>query len=104
MRHLVTLTVLLAAMAAPAVAADRDDRTRRPADTIILSDPARGTTVGRVGGAPVLLQDTANGTVGKVGKDKVMVHKDGYGNTLGKVGDRKLFCHTDPASGLTLCK
>lgn len=87
-----------------AVAADRNDKARPPADMVILDDPQQGRTVGKAGRAPILLQDTANGTVGKIGKDKVILHKDGYGNTLGKVGDRKLLCHTDPASGVTLCK
>lgn len=103
MRPLVVLAVILC-LAQPAWGAARDDRTRKPADMAILSDPAQGRTLGKVGGAPLLLQSTPGGTVGKMGNDKVMLHKDGYGNTMGKVGDRKLFCHTDAATGLTLCK
>lgn len=103
MRPLVILAAALC-LAPPAWGADRDDRTRKPADMAILSDPAQGRMLGKVGGDAMVLQSTPSGTVGKLGKDKVMVHKDGHGNTLGKVGDRKLFCHTDPASGLTLCK
>ncbi|MCR6631020.1 MAG: hypothetical protein NVV74_13780 [Magnetospirillum sp.] len=72
--------------------------------TIILSDPAQGRTLGKVDGETVVLQNTPTGTVGKLGKDKVLLLKDSQGNTLGKVGDRRLFCHTDPASGVTLCK
>jgi len=52
----------------------------------------------------VVLQNTPTGTVGKIGKDKVLLHKDGQGNTLGKVGNQKVFCHTDPTTGVTLCK
>lgn len=103
MRRLAIL-VAVACLAQPACAAERNDKTRKPVDTVILSDPAQGRTLGKVGGDPVVLQSTPHGTVGKMGKDKVMLHKDGYGNTLGKVGDRKLFCHTDAATGLTLCK
>lgn len=98
------LTALAVLAAVPAAAADRNDKTRKPADTVILSDPAQGRTLGKVGGEAILLQDTPTGTVGKMGKDKVLLHKDGNGNTLGKVGDRKLFCHTSPATGVTLCK
>lgn len=104
MRRVAILSAVLLLAAAPALAADRNDKALKSIDTIILSHPAQGRTVGKVGGEPVVLQRTPTGTVGKMGKDKVMVHKDGYGNTMGKVGDRKLFCHTDPASGLTLCK
>ena len=99
--------VLLAAalcLVLPAQAAERNDKTRKAADAVILSDPAQGRTLGKVGGDAVLLQSTPNGTVGKLGQDKVLLHKDGHGNTLGKVGDRKLFCHTDAATGVTLCK
>lgn len=103
MRRLAVLSVVAFAIT-PAWAADGDGNKRKPADMVILSDPAQGRTIGKVGGDPVLLQQTPNGTVGKIGKDKVLLHKDGNGNTLGKVGDRKLFCHTDAATGLTLCK
>lgn len=106
MRRLAVLSAILAVAVAvsPAPAADRNGKTRTPAETVILSDPAQGRTIGKVGGEVLVLQETANGTVGKMGKDKVLLHKDGSGNTMGKVGDRKLFCHTDAASGLTLCK
>lgn len=72
--------------------------------TILMTDPASGRTIGKVGGETVVLQNHGTGTVGKIGKDKVLVHKDAQGNTLGQVGDRRLFCHTDPASGVSICK
>lgn len=103
MRPLAVLAAILC-LAQPVLAAERNDKMRQPADMAILSDSAQGRTLGKVGGAPLLLQSTPGGTVGKMGNDKVMLHKDGYGNTMGKVGDRKLFCHTDAATGLTLCK
>lgn len=96
-------TLLCALLLCPAAALAADP-PRSSADTVILADPEQGRTMGKVGGEPLILLDTGNGTVGKMGKDKVMLHKDGRGNTLGKVGDRKLFCHTDAVSGVTLCK
>jgi hypothetical protein len=71
---------------------------------VILSDPQQGRTMGKLDGETIILQKTPNGTVGKMGKDKVFLHKDGQGNTMGKVGDKKMFCHTDTATGMTLCK
>ena len=71
---------------------------------VILSDPKQGRTMGKIDGETIMLQKTPTGTVGKVGKDKVILHKDGNGNTLGKVGNQRVFCHSDPVSGLTFCK
>lgn len=92
--------LLVACLAAPALAAD----AVKNGGTIILSDPKQGRTMGKVDGETVVLQNTPTGTVGKIGKDKVLTHRDGNGNTLGKVGDKRLFCHTDPTTGVTLCK
>lgn len=93
------LLALFALACAPALAADNKD-----GKMVILSDPQQGRTLGKVDGDTVVLQKTPNGTVGKIGKDKVLLHKDGQGNTLGKVGNQKLFCHSDPTTGITLCK
>lgn len=97
-RYAALLFVLTTCGPAWAAEAPRTDAT------VILSDPAQGRTLGKVGGETMVLQNTPGGTVGKIGKDKVLLHKDAQGNTLGKVGNQRLFCHTDPASGLTLCK
>lgn len=72
--------------------------------SILMTDPASGRTIGKVDGETVILQNSGTTTVGKIGKDKVLVRKDTQGNTLGKVGDRRLFCHTDAASGVSICK
>lgn len=71
---------------------------------VVLSDPKQGRTLGKVEGETIMLQNTPTGTVGKMGKDKVFLHRDGNGNTLGKVGNQRVFCHSDPVTGLTLCK
>ncbi|HSV28741.1 MAG TPA: hypothetical protein VLL76_04255, partial [Candidatus Omnitrophota bacterium] len=63
-----------------------------------------GQTVGKVDGETVILKNTPTGTVGKIGKDKVVTHTDGHGNTVGKVGNKKVFCHSNPATGVTICK
>jgi hypothetical protein len=99
------LAALFAALflAGPALAADQPAR-QTGAGTVILTDPQQGRTLGKVDGETVVLQNTPTGTVGKIGKDKVLLHKDGQGNTLGKVGNQKVFCHTDPTTGVTLCK
>ncbi len=91
------LAVILALASSAALAADKKE-------TVILTDPQQGRTMGRLDGETIVLQQTANGTIGKIGKDKVIVHKDGHGNTLGKVGDTKIFCHTDAATGIRICK
>lgn len=83
-------------LAAPALAAD--------GKTVIVSPPGKNQTIGKVDGEMVFLKDTPTGTVGKIGKDKVITHTDGKGNTLGKVGDKKMFCHSNPATGVTICK
>lgn len=99
------LLVLLAACTLTMPVLAGDAKTNRDGGgMVILSDPAQGRTMGKVNGEAVVLQNTPTGTVGKIGKDKVLLHRDGNGNSLGKVGDRKLLCHTDAASGLTLCK
>lgn len=72
--------------------------------TVIVTPPGSDTTIGKVDGETVLLKKTPTGTVGKIGKDKVLLHKDGQGNTIGKVGKDKVFCHADPTTGLTICK
>lgn len=72
--------------------------------TIIVPDTGTGVTVGKVDGETVLLKKTPNGTVGRIGKDTVILHSDGKGTTVGKVGNDKLLCHTDPRSGVTICK
>lgn len=95
------LAFLLVANLAIAAAAWGQDSQKK---TVILSDPRQGLTVGKVDGETMVLQTTPTGTVGRIGKDKVLLHKDGNGNTMGKVGKKKLFCHSDPATGLTLCK
>lgn len=102
MHRLALLCALSVAL--PALAADRDDRTRKPADMVILSDPAEARTVGKARSGAIVLQQVPGGTIGKAGKHKVMLQSDGMGTTLGKVGDRRLLCHTDAASGVTLCK
>ncbi|OAN45344.1 hypothetical protein [Magnetospirillum moscoviense] len=103
MRHLIAAFVLSALALSPAVAADK--AAKKSSDgTYILTDKEDGTTFGRVDGEPVMLQKTPDGTVGKMGKDKVILMKDGQGNTIGRVGDKKVFCHKDPEAGLTFCK
>lgn len=97
MRPIVLAAVAAALCSAAAVAADR-----KP--TVIVSPPGSDTTIGKVDGEAVVLKKTPTGTVGRIGKDKVLLHKDGHGNTIGKVGKDKLFCHSDPATGLTVCK
>jgi hypothetical protein len=72
--------------------------------TVIVSPPGSDTTIGKIDGETILLKKTPTGTVGKIGKDKVILHKDGNGNTIGKVGNEKVFCHSDAATGLTICK
>ncbi|MEW5728590.1 MAG: hypothetical protein AB1918_12260 [Pseudomonadota bacterium] len=72
--------------------------------TVIVPDAGGGTTVAKINGETVVLKKTPNGTVGKIGKDTVILHSDGKGNTIGKIGKDKLFCHTDPKSGITICK
>lgn len=95
-----SVMTILCLTALPALAADGGASS----PTIILSDPASGRTMGKIDGETIILQKTQTGMVGKMGKDKVLLHSDRNGNTVGKVGDRKLFCHSDPVSGLTLCK
>lgn len=94
-------TLLVVALVSAAWAAEP-----KPKDTgmVILSDPKQGRTMGKIDGETIMLQKTPTGTIGKVGKDKVILHKDGNGNTLGKVGNQRVFCHSDPVSGLTFCK
>ncbi|MBC7953448.1 MAG: hypothetical protein H7Z12_16710 [Rhodospirillaceae bacterium] len=94
--------VLVLAVATNAWAAET--ATKNSDTMVILSDPKQGRTMGKVNGETIMLQNTPTGTVGKMGKDKVILHKDGNGNTMGKVGDKKMFCHSDPVTGLTLCK
>ncbi len=72
--------------------------------TVIVSPPGSDTTIGKVDGETVVLKKIPTGTVGKVGKDKVILHSDGNGNTIGKIGNGKVFCHSDAATGLTICK
>lgn len=72
--------------------------------TVIVPNAGGDTTVAKINGETVLLKKTPNGTVGKIGKDTVILHSDGKGNTIGKIGKDKLFCHTDPKSGITVCK
>jgi len=91
------LALALMLVSAAASAADKTD-------TIILSDPQQGRTLGKIDGETVVLQRTPTGTIGKIGKDKVILHKDGRGNTMGKVGDKKIFCHSDPVTGFRICK
>jgi hypothetical protein len=94
-RPLILISLLLAAVPAWAEGS-------KP--TIIIPDAGNGTTIGKVDGETVLLKKTPNGTVGKIGKDKVILHSDGKGTTIGKIGKDKVFCHTDPKSGITICK
>lgn len=89
--------VVLLGLAASSWAADR-----KP--TVIVPDAGNGTTVGKIDGETVVLMKTPNGTVGKIGKDTMVLHSDGKGTTVGKVGKDKVFCHTDPGSGITICK
>ena len=91
------LALVLAIVSGAASAADKKD-------TVILSDPQQGRTLGKIDGETVVLQKTPNGTMGKIGKDKVILHKDGQGNTIGKIGDKKIFCHSDPVTGIRICK
>lgn len=90
----VALVLLLAASAARA-----GDKP-----TVIVPNAGGDTTVAKINGETVLLKKTPNGTVGKIGKDTVILHSDGKGNTIGKIGKDKLFCHTDPRTGVTICK
>lgn len=92
------LALVLTLAAGAALAADQKN------GTVILSDPQQGRTLGKIDGETVVLQKTPTGTMGKIGKDKVILHKDGQGNTLGKVGNQKVFCHADPVTGITICK
>lgn len=79
-----------------AVAADKP--------VVVVSPPGSDTTVIKDGAETSVLKQTPTGTVGKMGKDTVILHSDGRGNTVGKVGKDKLFCHTDAKSGVTICK
>lgn len=97
------ITVIALGLATTAAWAE-DSARKKSAATVILSDPQQGRTVGKVDGETVVLQKTPTGTVGKIGKDKVILHTDANGNTVGKVGDQRVFCHSDPVSGLTICK
>ncbi|MBI2242279.1 MAG: hypothetical protein HYU59_15945 [Magnetospirillum gryphiswaldense] len=71
---------------------------------IVVSPPGSGTTIVKDGDEKTVLKETPNGTIGKMGKDKVILHSDGKGNTIGKIGKDKVFCHTDPRSGVSICK
>jgi hypothetical protein len=93
LRPTLALAVLLAAASAGA---------EQP--TIVVPNAGADTTVAKVNGETVVLKKTPTGTVGKMGKDTVILHTDKHGNTVGKVGKDKVFCHTDKASGITLCK
>lgn len=92
--------ILAVMFALTATAAAAEDKTK----TVILSPPGSGTTIGKIDGETVLLKKTPAGTIGRIGKDKVILHSDGRGNTMAKVGKDKVFCHSDPSSGLTICK
>ncbi|MGE4278884.1 MAG: hypothetical protein AB7G62_04815 [Magnetospirillum sp.] len=81
------------------VVAGADDKP-----VIVVSPPGSGTTIVKDGGETSVLKQTPTGTVGKMGKDKVILHSDGKGNTVGKIGKDTLFCHTDPRSGVSICK
>jgi hypothetical protein len=92
------LAVILAlASTGMALAADKQE-------TLILTDPNQGRTLGRLNGENVVLQQTPTGTVGKIGADTVITHQDGHGNIIGKIGDKKIFCHTDAVTGIRICK
>jgi len=93
-----SLAVLSLVLLLP-VAAWADDKP-----LIVVSPPGSGTTIVKDGAETSVLKQTPTGTVGKMGKDKVILHSDGRGNTIGKVGKDKLFCHTDPRSGVSICK
>ncbi|MCA1909643.1 MAG: hypothetical protein LDL39_14890 [Magnetospirillum sp.] len=95
MRSLALLAVVLLLP----VAALADDKP-----LVVVSPPGSGTTVIKDGAETSVLKQTPTGMVGKMGKDKVILHNDGKGNTIGKVGKDKLFCHTDPRSGVSICK
>lgn len=87
-----------------ATAAGAAEPPKKDTGMVILSDPKQGRTMGKIDGETIMLQNTPTGTVGKMGKDKVILHKGGNGTTMGKVGNQKMFCHSDPVTGLTLCK
>lgn len=93
-----SLAVLCLALLFPVVAVAED----KP--LVVVSPPGSGTTIIKDGGETSVLKQTPTGTVGKMGKDKVILHSDGRGNTIGKIGKDKLFCHTDPRSGVSICK
>lgn len=96
MREAMVLAALTLMVATAAQAGDKP--------VVVVAPPGSGTTMARIGGETTALKQTANGLVGKIGKNSVLLHEDGNGNFVGKMGKTKLICHSDPRTGVAICK